>query len=235
MAKSYLRHPDNFFTGTRTLTLEQRGAYNDLLDLYISFDGCLHDNDQQIARQLAVDLRVWRRVKTQLIDAAKIEISGGFVVPTGAVTTLARCLATSVAGRKAADSRWHKLGLNPLIEHGTAYATAMPLIQDNKKEKELNKKVAPKMILNGVNFDPFWDVYPKRVGKKKAMEIYAKIIQQGLAAVEEVLAGAQRYAEETKGTAEKYIAHPATWLNGHRWKDDPAAGGHKEWRGPWDD
>ena len=137
MAKSYLRHPDNFFTGTRTLTLEQRGAYNDLLDLYISFDGVMLDNCQQIARQLAVDLRVWRRIRGELIAAGKLEIRGTYLVPTGAATTLARCLATSVAGRKAADSRWHKHGSNPLEEQetndATANATAMPSRQDNTR------------------------------------------------------------------------------------------------------
>ena len=105
MAKSYLRYPDNFFTGTRTLTLEQRGAYNDLLDLYITRDGDLPDNDHHRARELAIDLRIWRRIKRELIQAGKIEVKDDRLLPTGADTTLHTSLAKSVAARQAADSR----------------------------------------------------------------------------------------------------------------------------------
>ncbi len=134
MAKSYLRHPDNFFTGTRTLTLEQRGAFNDLLDLYISRDGDLPDNDQHRARELAIDIRLWRRIKRELIAACKLEIIGTSLVPTGAATTLATCLAKSVAAKEAADSRWSKLReINK-----TPDAPELPLRQDKTRQEEKN-------------------------------------------------------------------------------------------------
>ena len=129
MAKSYLRHPDNFFTGTRTLTLEQRGAYNDLLDLYISRDGDLPDNDQHRARELAIDIRLWKRIKRELVEAGKLEITATSIVPTGAATTLATCLAKSVAAKEAADSRWAKL----LKLKKTGDADAMPSRQDKTR------------------------------------------------------------------------------------------------------
>lgn len=138
MAKSYLRYPDNFFAGTRTLSLEQRGAFNDLLDLYISRDGHLPDNDHHRARELAVDIRLWRRMKRELIEAGKMEIKGNSLVPTGAATTLAKCLATSVAAKEAADSRWRKQ--RKLKE--TRDANAMPSSQDKLKHKE-EPPVAP--------------------------------------------------------------------------------------------
>ena len=129
VAKSYLRHPDNFFTGTRTLTLEQRGAFNDLLDLYISRDGDLPDNDQHRARELAIDIRLWKRIKRELVEAGKLEITATSIVPTGAATTLATCLAKSVAAKEAADSRWAKL----LKLKKTGNADAMPSRQDKTR------------------------------------------------------------------------------------------------------
>jgi len=35
------------------------------------------------------------------------------------------------------------------------------------------------------------------------------------------IAGAQRYAVERQGQPPKYTKHPATWLNGGCWEDDP--------------
>ena len=87
MAKHYMRHPDNFFSGTRTLSLEERGAYNDLIDLFISRDGDLPDDDSKRARDLACDVRVYRRIKDALVLAGKLIVAAGFLVPTGAQAT----------------------------------------------------------------------------------------------------------------------------------------------------
>ena len=50
--KWYKRDPDAFFAATRTLTLEERGAYNDLLDLLYARDGEIPDKDHFMSRNL---------------------------------------------------------------------------------------------------------------------------------------------------------------------------------------
>lgn len=157
MAKSYLRYPDNWLVGTRRLTLEERGAYADLLDLYISRDGDLPNNDRHMAYDLACDLRVWKRIKQALLDAGKIEILKDVVVPTHAATTLATCVAKSVAAKDAANSRWRKRSINPLKNNETdnagAYAAAVPIKTRQDISTSTNvEDAAPSLWEAGVSY-----------------------------------------------------------------------------------
>lgn len=67
-------------------------------------------------------------------------------------------------------------------------------------------------------FDEFWKAYPRREAKQAARKAWANAIKAAPAAV--IIAGAERYRDDPNRTAE-FTAHPATWLNAHRWEDDP--------------
>lgn len=71
-------------------------------------------------------------------------------------------------------------------------------------------------------FDDFWKVCPKKVGRGKAEEAYRKAC--AFASQDVLIEGMSRYGASQAGTDPKYIAHPATWLNGKRWLDEPEAG-----------
>jgi hypothetical protein len=73
-------------------------------------------------------------------------------------------------------------------------------------------------------FEEWYAVYPRRMGRGKALESYAKAIKAGLATHAELLDGARRYAAENAhrtGPDKKFIKHPATWLNQQCWLDEP--------------
>jgi hypothetical protein len=72
------------------------------------------------------------------------------------------------------------------------------------------------------DFETFWQQYPRRVGRLKAEKIYSGIIKSKQASAAELLAGAGRYAAEREGQDPKFTKHPATWLNGGCWSDEPA-------------
>lgn len=80
-------------------------------------------------------------------------------------------------------------------------------------------------------FDRFWAAYPRKAGKGQARKAWAKAVKA--TDPEAVIAGAQRYARERAGQDQQYTAHPATWLNGERWTDQPAlapaASGGADW------
>lgn len=82
---------------------------------------------------------------------------------------------------------------------------------NNNLGKELN-------ILVNDRFDEFWMIYPRKVAKGNAQKAWAKAVKR--ASVEEILAGARRYAEARQGQDNQFTAHPASWLNGDRWADD---------------
>lgn len=73
--------------------------------------------------------------------------------------------------------------------------------------------------LNG--FDEFWAIYPRHVAKQAAARMYKRAIKS--TTPDRIKRGAARYAQERAGQDPAYTKHPATWLNGGCWDDEPAA------------
>lgn len=71
-------------------------------------------------------------------------------------------------------------------------------------------------------FEGWWTLYPRKIGKGAARTAYARARKK--ASAEELEAAARRFAELM--TAERremrYVPHPTTWLNQERWADVPA-------------
>jgi len=61
--KWYKRDPRAALAGMMGLSLEERGAYNTILDLIYCHDGALVDDPRLISGWLGVDPRVWRRLR----------------------------------------------------------------------------------------------------------------------------------------------------------------------------
>lgn len=70
-------------------------------------------------------------------------------------------------------------------------------------------------------FHEFWMEYPRKTDKGGARKAWARAVK--LADPEVLVAGAKRYAAETRGREPRHVAHPSTWLNGERWLDEPGA------------
>ena len=69
-------------------------------------------------------------------------------------------------------------------------------------------------------FDRFWAAYPRKVGKRKAQEAWARAkgkptLQTILNAVE-----AQKAGDHWRRDGGQYVPNPATWLNQGRWDDE---------------
>ena len=61
----------------RGLTLEERGAYNTLLDLIYENGGPVFDDERQLAGEMGVSVRKWRQVRAALIARGRIYCIGG--------------------------------------------------------------------------------------------------------------------------------------------------------------
>lgn len=70
-------------------------------------------------------------------------------------------------------------------------------------------------------FTAFWSVYPRKTAKGHARRAWVKATRT--TDPREIIAGAVRYRDDPNRT-DSYTAHPATWLNGERWTDDPLPG-----------
>lgn len=110
--KWYKRDPQAAIDGMMTLTLEERGAYNTVLDLFYVRDGNLPDDDRFIAGFLGVDIRVWRRIRSRLIELGKLSIEDGKLSNHRAATevhdALARVVSAQYAGKQSAKTRGAK-------------------------------------------------------------------------------------------------------------------------------
>ena len=115
----YKRDPTAALEGMACLTLEERGAYNTVLDLIYSHDGKVDDDERFLAGWLRVDVRVWKRIRSRLIGLEKLYTVGGYLRNARADRVvdeaLARCLSASQAGlASAAKSQERRSLINGL-------------------------------------------------------------------------------------------------------------------------
>jgi len=71
------------------------------------------------------------------------------------------------------------------------------------------------------DFETFWSVYPRKIGKNAAFEKWLVALAAGITPAK-IISGAKRYAADINSRSDvdlTFINHPATWLKGGRWDD----------------
>jgi hypothetical protein len=76
-------------------------------------------------------------------------------------------------------------------------------------------------------FEEWWTLYPRHAAKRAARKAYGQAIAKKRSTVEKLKLDAMRYANQRSGQDPQYTLHPATWLNGDRWNDEPISHGGK--------
>lgn len=73
------------------------------------------------------------------------------------------------------------------------------------------------------DFEAFWALVPRRVGKKAAERAWRAVERRGES--QDAIDGMRAYAQAftQSDTDLKYVPHPSTWLNRRGWEDDIAA------------
>ena len=69
-------------------------------------------------------------------------------------------------------------------------------------------------------FDAFWKIYPKKVGKQDAMKAWKKIAPDEELTNTIITAVETAKAKDSRFREERFIPHPATWLNAGSWDDE---------------
>lgn len=88
--------------------------------------------------------------------------------------------------------------------------------REKEKEKEKENEIENESK-KAENFDRFWEAYPRKVGKVKALAAFQKVtapVDILLSAIAE-----QKKSPQWQKDDGQFIPHPATWLNGKRWED----------------
>lgn len=66
------------------------------------------------------------------------------------------------------------------------------------------------------DFDRFWELYPRKVGKIAARKAWEKITNP-----DDVIEGVNRLLADPNRPSLEFLPHPSTWLNEGRWEDEP--------------
>jgi len=122
----------------------------------------------------------------------------------------------------------------PLADSGSAPSPSPSPSPSPKQEQELTPPT-PRKRGEGVGtsavklkavpaedrFAEFWQAYPRKVAKPAAEKAWRKVAAEADA----IMAGLRRQAgcEQWAKDGGQFIPYPATWLNGRRWEDAPAA------------
>jgi hypothetical protein len=69
------------------------------------------------------------------------------------------------------------------------------------------------------SFKQWWSHVPKKVGKGQARRSFKQALKK--TDLSTLTSAMDRYARSVKDADPKFVAHPATWLNGERWDDEP--------------
>jgi hypothetical protein len=96
------------------------------------------------------------------------------------------------------------------------------------EEPPMSKAALAKQL--GEDFNDWYAIYPKHVGRGAAVNSYTKARKNG-ATSDDLLNGAMRYAVERKGQDPQFTKAPATWLNQECWADEIASTAALS---PWD-
>ena len=91
-----------------------------------------------------------------------------------------------------------------------------------KGKGEREGKDIPPQSPPGELFSRFWAMYPRKTAKQNALRAFERLnVTEAL--LTEMLAALawQRRCEDWTKEGGKFIPYPATWLNQHRWEDEP--------------
>lgn len=74
-------------------------------------------------------------------------------------------------------------------------------------------------------FEQFWQCYPRKVDKGKALKAWEKLCRRPTSkrpTWKEIRLALHKQKQSERWQTREFIPHPTTWLNNNRWLDDPA-------------
>tara|TARA_R110000822_G_scaffold293998_1_gene416020 strand:+ start:414 stop:1079 length:666 start_codon:yes stop_codon:yes gene_type:complete len=212
----YQKNIADYRKDTCHLTLLEHGVYGQLLDQY-------YLSEEPITLDESKLFRLMRAITNEEQNAIKLVLSD-FFTKTGDGYVHKRCQneieiyhSRIETATRSAKIRWDK----------EKNANAMPTHSEpntNHKPITTNHKPITNNILTIVNkaytdFEEFWKLYPKKVGKEAARKSWEKVNPP----LEKVMQSLQWQKESSQWFKNNgdFIPNPATYINQHRFEDEP--------------
>lgn len=120
----------------------------------------------------------------------------------------------TTAGQPPVDRRQSR------VEKSRVYINTPPTPSEEGDERTQNEHEREPTLLEK-RFTEFWDAYPRKVAKQRALLAWKKIKPDAELHERIMLAVcAQKKSAQWQREHGQYIPHPATWLNGGQWDDE---------------
>lgn len=215
----------DYLRDTQHLNAEKHGAYVLLIFAYWASGRPLPDDDEHLATICRMPVKRWRAIRP--IIARFFQQEGDEWRHKRVDHELQRSVSITAsrsdAGRIAAKVRWDKQTHAPRIDDAMrqdAPSQSPTQIQEEERTplKAPRKRVACLDADQSKIFEEWYAVYPLRKARLSAEKAFLAALARASPA--ELMIGAARYRDECAGKEARYIAHPSTWLNAGRWKDE---------------
>lgn len=227
-------------TAYTDMTLEQQGAYRNLLDEAALRGGPI-PNDENVLAKACGDARRWKKLRPVVIQRFTLKADGWHNETMDGVLAESRRRADkqrdyrnrrgdgggNVGGNKDGNKQAPPSPISYLLSPSPISdlrspdpdhirpSGVVPTVRDS-----IERSPAP--AVPDARFLRFWEVYPKKTGKAAAVKAWVKI-HPSEALTDLIVAAIARQKTWPQWTREygRFIPNPATWLNQGRWDDEP--------------
>lgn len=165
-----------------------------ILSNYADENGSCYPSEKKLSSLVGVSDRQIRRCLTYLSKNNLITIQARI----GTSNRYYLTMDADVQPTSEADVQRVRTPTSPNTKENT---------KDNTKEGFYSK-----------NFEMFWNMYPRKIGKFTAAKSLVKAEQ--LSTFDEIMRGLKIFLELNHTTETRFIPHATTWLNGKRWLDE---------------
>jgi len=132
------------------------------------------------------------------------------------------------AAIKGNEARWGNRTAIADESHRDRKSSPVTETEAETEDKE-HTLTSERVIVSSHAVEAIYQAYPRKVGKKKALEIIRRIVKaeyQGDPS--HLLQITKNYAGSVTSLEMRYIPHPATWYTQGRYQDDPVSWATKE-------
>ena len=204
--KDWLTDPD-----VVCMSMAQKGAYITLI-CYCWREDKLPNNEDYI-RKLLCNVPKWKTLWNGIKH--KFEIQGDYLLhprlEKEKIKQEEYRNKKSIAGKIGMEKRWG----NPKIIDNTVNNS---LITKNNSSSSTSFSIAHSSDIYTSSFNEFWEIYPHKVGKKKALQEWNKVNHDD-ELLTRILESVEKQKKSKQWDNKQFIPHPATWLNQERWDD----------------
>lgn len=202
MLHYYTHNIGDYRRDTSHLTLLEHGVYRQLLDQYYLNEEPISLDLEKVHRHLSIKTDEEKNALTNVLQDFFNETESGYVHKR-CDDTINEYQNKSEKASQAAKIRWGKQTQSERIPNAKQTNNHKPITINQKPNYD-------------IQFDAFWIMYPKKVGKEAARKAWIKNKPDVDAVIKAI-----QWQEVSSQWKKGFIPNPSTYINQHRWLDEP--------------